>query len=79
MEELATLFSKRMTAPPKGNSGNRVTLTADQEWYLWSLYDHCTQRELSSDLHIGKDKVKEHHDRLAAQGGPKGAKPAWVK
>jgi len=77
--DLRALMEKRLTEPGKQGSGHRLTLTNEQEWYLWTLKDHCTQRQLSEDLKICRDKVTENKRRLEEQGGPKGERPAWVK
>lgn len=84
MRELVTidlrgLYEKRLAEPGKGMCGLRRPLTNDQEWYLWTLREHCTLRQLSEDLGICKDKVTDGYKRLQEQGGPKGEKPAWMK
>lgn len=79
MADLAALYAQRKAEPGKMGGGTRRTLSSDEEWYLWTLYDHCTQKKLALDLNIGKDKVPEEYKRLQDQGGPKGAKPEWMK
>lgn len=79
MEDFAALFAKRLSEPGKQASGQRVVLSNEQEWYLWSLKDHCTQRQLAKDMKICRDKIHDNTKRLVEQGGPKGERPDWVK
>lgn len=83
MRELVTidmrhLYEKRKSEPNKQNSGKRLILTNEQEWYLWTLKDHCSYKQLASDLGIGRDKVSEFIKQLTESDGPKGEKPEWM-
>lgn len=77
--DLSDLYSRRLAEPGKQASGRRLELSNDQEWYLWTLRDHCTLRTFADDLKIGRDKISDTLKRLKDQGGPQGKKPEWVK
>jgi len=76
--DLRDLYSRRQAEPCKQQSGHRTILTNEQEWFLWSLKDHSTQRQLSADMHISRDKIQETIKRLTEQGGPQGKRPEWI-
>ncbi len=77
--DLRGLYEKRITEPNKSAGGTRRIMTNEEEWYIWTLYDHLIQKQIANDLKCGKDRIPEEYKRLKAQGGPKGEKPEWIK
>lgn len=77
-DDYKTLWQELDSAPDKGRHGPRA-VTNEEEWILWLMWPRKSQKVISRTLHMCSDTAKLYHDRLVAQGGPKGEKPAWMK
>lgn len=77
--DLQEVWEKLNNIPNKTRSGGRRFLTNEEEWIAWEMYPKKAHRTVAQSLHIDGMKLKEEYERLKAQGGPKGEKPAWMK
>jgi hypothetical protein len=57
----------------------KLALSNEQEWILWLAWETKGQSVTCEALGHGKDFCRNNFNRLKKQGGPKGARPEWMK
>lgn len=56
----------------------KMSLTNEQEWILYTFWPLKRQEDVARLMHINSHTLRREYERLKAQGGPKGEKPAWI-
>ena len=80
MGDYQAIFSNLRALPNKKNTGQGAhPWTNEEDWILWETWNSKPRHYITKAFKVCYDTAKQRYQALSFQGGPKGARPEWMK